>query len=61
MGGKGRNGELFPDLETHLEVFRDLVEVVFELIGSGGSIEGGIVTDRAKERLSVMEILAVLA
>ena len=55
------DGEFFPHLETHLKVFRDLVEVVFELIGGRWPVEGRIVPDGAKERFSVVEILAVLA
>lgn len=55
------NGDFLSDLETHLEVFRNLFQVVAELIHRWWSIEGGIVPDGAKEWLAVMEILAILA
>lgn len=53
----GRNEKL----EAHLKVFRDLVEVVFELVGGRWPIERGVVANGAEEWLSVIEILAVLA
>lgn len=54
-------GKFSPYLETHLEILRDLVEVFSELISRRWPIEGRIVADGPKERLSVVEILAVLA
>ena len=58
---EGWDRELFPDLEAHLEILRDLVEIVFELIGGRWPVEGRIVADGPEERFSVVEKLAVLA
>jgi hypothetical protein len=58
---EGLDRELFPDLETHLEILRDLVEIVFELTGGRWPVEGGIIADGPKERFPVVKILAVLA
>ena len=55
------DGQFFPDLDTHFEAFGDLVQIIFELVGGRGPVESGIVADGAKERLAVIEILAVLA
>jgi hypothetical protein len=43
--------ELFPDLETHLEILRDLVEIVFELTGGRWPVEGGIIADGSERAL----------
>ena len=58
---KGRDGEFFPDLEAHFEALWDLIEIVTELIGRWWPVEARIVADGTKERLSVIEILAVFA
>ncbi|MEO7860310.1 MAG: hypothetical protein ABIU05_07665 [Nitrospirales bacterium] len=38
MTGESRNGDLLPDLATHLEVFGDLSQVVEELVCRGRSV-----------------------
>jgi hypothetical protein len=54
-------GNFFPDLETHLEVFWNLLEIVAKLVRRGWAVEGGIIADGAKERFAVVAVLAILA
>ena len=61
MIGVGGDRNLFPHLAAHLEVFGDLRQIPLELVRGRRSVKGGIVAYRAKERLAVIEILAVLA
>ncbi len=56
---KLRDRNLLPDLETHFEIFWDLIQVVPELIRRGGTVEGRVVAHRSKERLALVLILAV--
>ena len=57
----GRDGDLFPDLAAHLEVFGNLIQIPLELIDGGRPIERGVIADGAKERFALIEILAVFA
>lgn len=59
--GKTWDRNFLPDLETHLEVFRDLIQIVSELIRCRWPIERGIIAHSAKEWFTVVEILAILA
>lgn len=61
MLGKRGNRDLLPDFAAHLEVFGNLVQVAAELTGGGWPVERRVVSDCAKERFAVGEILAVLA
>ena len=61
MARKGRDGQLFPDLETHLEIFRDLVEIVLELVRGRRPVEGGIVTDGPEQGLAFIQVLAIFS
>ena len=40
----GRDGQLLPHLETHVEVFGDLRQVAGELIRGWRAVEGGVIT-----------------
>ncbi len=51
--------DLLPHLETHFEVFGNLVQIVPKLIGCRRTIEGRVIPDRAKAGFTVVEILAV--
>ena len=42
------NGDLFPDLKTHLKMLGDLMQISPELIGCRGAVKGGIVADCSK-------------
>ena len=55
------DGDFLPDLETHLKVFGNLMEILSKLASGGGAVERGVVPDRAKERFAVVEVLAVFA
>lgn len=57
----GGDRELFPHLEAHLELFGDLRQIPCELVDGWRPIERRIITHRAKEWLSLVEILAVFA
>jgi hypothetical protein len=57
---EGWDRDFLPDLEAHLEILRDLVEIVFELIGGRWPVEGGIIADGPEEWFAVVEILTVL-
>ena len=57
----GRDRDLLPDLEAHFKVFRDLIQIAPKLIRRWWAIKGGVVADRTKAGLTVVEILAVLA
>ena len=58
--GVAGNGDLLPYLEAHLEVFGDLIEVPSQLLCRWRPIKCGVVADCTKERLSIVEILAIL-
>ncbi len=58
---KGGNRELLPNLETHLKVFGNLIEVMPKLIRGLWPIKGRVVADRAKQRFTVVEVLAILS
>ncbi|MDH4084182.1 MAG: hypothetical protein OEV99_11160 [Nitrospira sp.] len=55
------NRDLFPHFKTHLEVFGDLIQVVSKLIRGWRAVKRGVIADRAKARLTVVKVLAVLA
>src|ERR1700752_2939795 len=57
---KAGNGDLLPDLEAHLKVFRDLIEIPHQLLCSWRPIKCRVITDSTKERFSVVQILAIL-
>ena len=61
MTGEARNGDLFPDLATHLEVFGNLIEVPQELVRHWRSVECRIIAHGSEQRLVVVLILAILA
>ena len=61
MTGEARNGDLLPDLATHLEVFGNLIQIPQELVGRGGSVECRIVSPSPKQGLVVILVLAILA
>jgi hypothetical protein len=58
--GVGWNGDLLPHPNAHLKVFGDLVQVMPELIGSGRTVEGGIIADGPEEWLALILILGIL-
>lgn len=55
------DGDVLPDLETHLEILGNLFQVMSKLVLCRRTVEGGIVPDGAKKRLTVVEVLAVLS
>ena len=59
MFGIDRDGELFPDLGAHFEVFRDLGQIASELVRCGWS-ERWSRSHRAKKWFALIEILAIL-
>jgi hypothetical protein len=54
-----RDRNFLPCLETHLEIFRDLVQIVPKLICGWWPIESGVIADRAKAGFTVVEILTI--
>jgi hypothetical protein len=52
-------GDLFPDLGTEAEIFRDLPRIVRELHGAGRVIEGMVDADGAKERNAIHLVAGV--
>jgi len=56
-----RNGELLPDLKTHLKVFRDLIQILAELVRCWWAIGSSVIANRAKAGLTVVQVLAILA
>ena len=61
MTGESRNGDLFPDFATHLEVFGNLIQIPLELVCRGRAVEGRIVAHRFEQWRVVVLILAILA
>ncbi len=58
--GEGGNCDRLPHLEAHFKIFRDPFLVLAELIGCRWPVEGRIITDGAKERFTVVNVLAIL-
>lgn len=58
--GEGGNRDGLPDLEAHLELVRDLVEVAPELIGRGRTAERRIIANCPEQRFALVLVLAVL-
>lgn len=56
---KGRDGDLFPDLGTETEIFRDLPRIVRELRSAGRAIERMVDADGAKERNAIHLVAGV--
>ena len=58
---KGWNRDQLPHLETHLEIFGNLVQVAPELIGRGRAVERRIVPHGPEQRFALVLILAILS
>jgi hypothetical protein len=55
------DGDLFPYLEAHLEVFGDLAQIAPKLVGCRRSIERRVVANGPEEWLVLVLVLAILA
>ena len=53
--------DLLSDLKTHLMVLLVLTQIPAELVRCWWTVERRVVADCAKERSSIMEVLAILA
>ena len=49
MALEGRNGQFLKDLKIHLKVLRDLIEIVFRLVGGRRTVEGRLVANAPLE------------
>ena len=59
--GIARNRDLFPDFETHLKVFGDLIQITPQLIRRRWPVERRVVAHRSEQGLILVLILAILA
>jgi len=57
----GGNRDLLPHLETHLEIFGDLGQIVPELVGGGRLVEGRVVAYGPEQWFALILILAMLS